>query len=228
MPDNTISPYEGDPLTTHGVDSKGFSIFTIITKGITPGRAKFADGASVVLVVCFLVVMLAAFHPHQTPNESMVLGAVFYGVLLFGYPIFRAYWRYYLKKTTQTMMTAELFMVKRWRGWKKYDRTLAHFFYMIPHDKSKIEAEIIDHNIRQGNVSAAAHTMRCYSDSFHICLNYHGTRHDILTVMGHKQACAILARLTLCDETINAQTGMGDGVPLNPSDQWNNQTGDIN
>lgn len=227
MPSNTVSPYDGKPTTTHGLDRNDISIFSIITKEITPGLAKFADWVSIVLVVCFLVVVITNFHPYQTPNEKMILGAVFYAVALLGYPIFRTFWRFYLKKETHIMMNAELFMVKRPRGWKKYNRTLEHSFYMIPHDKSKIEAEIIDHNIQQGNVTAAAHTMRCYSNAFHICLNYMGTRQDILTVMGHKEATAILARLTLCDETINAQIGMGDGVPLKPEDQWNNNTGDI-
>lgn len=227
MTKKTISPYDGKPTTKHGMDRNGVSVFTITAKEMTPGRAKFADWASAVLVGCFLVVVLANFHPHQSKDESMILGAVFYAVLLLGYPVFRIFWRFYLKKETQIILTAELFMVKRWGGWKKYDRSLEHSIYMIAHDKSKVEAEVIDHNIQRGNVTSAAHKMRYYSNSHHICLNYLGTRHDILTVMGHKEAVAILARLTLCDETINAQTGMGDGVPLNPAEQWNNQTGDI-
>jgi len=66
------------------MDRNGVSVFTVTAKETTPGRAKFTDWASSVLVICFLVVVLANFHEHQTPNESMILGAVFYGVLLLG------------------------------------------------------------------------------------------------------------------------------------------------
>jgi len=220
---NTILPYDGKPKTSHGVDGNSVSVFTIKTKELTPVRAKIADWLAILTVAFFISLPIIRLYIHHKETEFVTLGLVFYFFAVFGFPLFSALWRFNFKKEVKIMLTAELFMVEHWSGWKRYNRTLAHSFFMIPHDKAKKEAEKIDLDIQRGHASSRT---RYYSDSYHLCYSYAGTRHDIVTVMGHKEASAILARLTLCDETINAQTGMGDGIPLSPADQWNN-SGDI-
>jgi len=51
-----------------------------------------------------------------------------------------------------------------------------------------------------------------YGESFHITLEYVGHRNDLLTVFGPKDALAILARLTACDEVLSARSKTGAGL----------------
>ena len=137
-------------------------------------------------------------------------------------------WRFLLKKKTRIVMTAGRFSVKTWRGWKHFDRTLPHKFAVIAHDKTQAEQDKRELQLRRDQAAGRiVSRTRYYGQSFHIVFEYVGQRHDVLTVFGQKQALAVAARLKACDGVLDRKAGMGEGVALDPDDQWDRGPGDI-
>ena len=126
------------------------------------------------------------------------------------------------------VMTPEQFMVLTWRGWRVYDRQLAHKFSLLIHDKAQLEKERIEQQLRKGKTNGRTYSeLNYYGDAFHISYEYLGQRNDIATVFIAKRATALVARLKACDDVMDAQGKMGDGTALRPDDQWGDEPGDV-
>ena len=194
--------------------------FTISPRELTPLRAKVADNGAIVLAIG------AAIYGFMILQASPMTPDSYYWIPVIGpmvaLPLIRKVLRHLLKRSWKMVITADQFKVEKWYGWKKYDRQLPHKFSILVHDKTKLEQEKIELDLRKGKQKDKTYSQLCYyGNSFHISYEYLGQRNDIATVFGHKQALALVTRLQACDDV------MGDGTPLTPDDQWGDRPGDI-
>ena len=226
MSKKIVSPFDGEPLTEQFTDKSGNTGFRVTPKVLTPLRVKLAEFLGSISALGLmgggLYALVNAHHP-----ADWLWGAAFFGPLL-AYPLLNWFWRLLLYKETRLVLTIDQFKFRSWIGWKIYDRKRAHKFTMLLHDKTQAEKDAHELRIRQGQARGQViANKRYYTDSYHLSFEYLGQRNDVLTVYGRKEALAILARLKACDERLNNLARMGDGVPLAPEDQWNEQPGDI-
>ena len=226
MSKRIVSPFDGKPLTEQFADESGNTAFRVTPQALTPLRVKLAEflaGISVLgLMSGGFYALVDAHHP-----TDWFWGAAFFGPLL-AYPLLNWFWRLFLYKETQLVMTTDKFKFLSWKGWQSYDRKLPHRFALVLHDKTQDEKDAHDLAVRQGQAHGQVIApKRYYTDSYHLSFEYLGQRNDVLTVYGHKEALEILARLKACDEILDGVARMGDGIALDPEDQWNNQPGGI-
>lgn len=155
-----------------------------------------------------------------------------WGLALIGpwlaHPLIWRLYRVLLRKETEIIITPEEFRFRSWKGWRTYDRQLPHKFALIPHDKARAEKEAHDLETRREQARGQfVSKTRYYGESYHLSFEYLGQRNDVLTIHGRKEALAVLARLKACDEVMDAEARMGDGIALDPEDQWSDQPGEI-
>jgi hypothetical protein len=226
MTKKIVSPFEGDPPTEQFNDKSGNTAFRVTPKVLTPLRVKFAEALAGLSMLGLMGGGLYALT--ERPDASAWLwGAVLLGPPL-AFPLLNRFWQLFFYTETKMVLTIDEFRVRRWYGWHKYDRTLKHEFALVLHDKTQAEKDANELAVRQGQARGQVIApKRYYSDSFHLSFEYLGQRNDVLTVYGHKEAWAIMKRLTACDERLNKLSGMGDGIDLAPEDQWTDQPGGI-
>ena len=217
-----ISPFHGKPTTELFTDKNGNTAFRITPLAITPQRVKFAEflAAMSALGLSWGGFQILSGIPHP---EDWLWPALLLGPWL-SYPILNWLWRCILQTETRIEMTTDEFKFRSWSGWKTYDRKLPHKLSLIPHDKAQEEKDEHDLTIRQGQPTIRK---RYFGDSYHLSYDYLGQRNDVLTVFGYKDALTILARLKACDERLDQLASMGDGIALDPEEQWDNQPGGI-
>ena len=219
--------YHGKPDTRQTVDREGNLTLTVIPRELTPLRAKAADALAVLNAYGILYLGFHFTDAHLQQNWVLGFMALSCVAALSMYPL-SLIWRFLLKKETRIVMTANRLSARTWRGWKHFDRTLPHKFAVIEHDKMQIEKEKHDLQLRRDqSAGRIVSRTRYYGQSFHIVFEYVGQRHDVLTVFGQKQALAVAARLKACDGVLDRKARMGEGVALDPDDQWDRGPGDI-
>ncbi len=226
MSKRIISPFDGKPLTEQFTDESGNTEFLITPQALTPLRVKLAEFLASLSALGLMAGGLYALDVAHHPADWL-WGAAFFGPWL-AYPLMDWLWRLFLHKETHLVMTIDQFKLLSWRGWQSYDRKLPHRFVLVPHDKTQVEKDAHDLAVRLGQARGqVVAPKRYYTDSYHLSFEYLGQRNDVLTVYGHKEALEILARLKACDEILDAEARMGEGIALSPDDQWNDQPGGI-
>jgi hypothetical protein len=219
--------YHGKPDTRQTVDREGNLTLSVTPRELTPLRAKAADALAVLNAYGILYLGFHFTNAHMPQNWVLGFMALSIVAALSMFPLV-LFWRFLLKKKTRMVMTADRFSAQTWRGWKNFDRTLPHKFAVIAHDKAQAEQEQHDLKIREAQARGRIISKtRYYGQSFHIVFEYVGQRHDVLTVFGQKQALAVAARLKACDGVLDRKARMGEGVALDPDDQWDRGPGDI-
>ena len=217
-----ISPFHGKPETEQYADKYGHAAFRIAALAITPQRVKFAEFLALMSAIgltwCGFQMLANTPAPADWLWPARLLGP------WLSYPLLNWFWRCILQTETRIEMTTDIFRFRSWSGWKTYDRKLPHKFSLIPHDKALEEKDEYELARRRGQQNIRK---RYYGDSYHLSFDYLGQRNDVLTIFGHKDALAILARLKACDERLDQLASMGDGVALNPEDQWTKEPGEI-
>ena len=226
MTKKIVSPFEGDPLTEEFTYKSGNTAFRVTPHVLTPLRVKLAEFLASISV---LGMMGGGFYvlTERSEASAWLWGAVLLGPAI-AFPLLNRFWRLFFYTETEMVLTIDEFRVRRWNGWQRYDRKLEHRFVPVPHDKTQKEKDANELAVRQGQARGQVIApKRYYSDSFHLSFEYLGQRNDVLTVYGHKEASEILSRLKACDERLNKLSGMGDGIALDPEDQWTDQPGGI-
>jgi len=224
---NIIHPFHGRPPTRQDIGPDGKLRFTVTPRELTPRGAKAADALA---SMCMVALAVTLFHignaDYVMPPATLVL--LILATTWLWYTPFSLLWRFLLKQETRIEMTPERFSVLSWLGCRHFDRTLPHKFAVIVHDTAKAEEEKHTLEIRQAQAAGRIiGKTRYYGESFHIVFEYVGQRHDVLTVFGQKEALAVAARLKACDGVLDQQAGLGEGLALNPEEQWTPGPGDI-
>jgi len=222
-----ISPFNGKPATETVTNADGITFFRIRPCELTPLRAKLADIAGTLTALGMNVAGIFQFKVFVGEPNWLLWGVALICPWL-AYPFLWRLYRALLRKETEIVITPEQFKFRTWKGWQTYDRQLPHKFALIPHDKARIEKEKHDLEIRREQVRGRIISKtRYYGESYHLSFEHLGQRNDVLTIYGRKKALAVLARLKACDEVMDSQARMGDGIALDPEDQWSDQPGEI-
>lgn len=221
-----VSPFNGKPPTEKVKDADGITAFYIRPCELTPLRAKFADMAGGLTALGLSVVGVVQFDL-LAGADAWTWGVVLIGPWL-AYPVIWRLYRAFLKKETEIVIAPDEFRFRNWKGWQTYDRQLPHKFALIPHDKAQTEKEEQELEVRRAQANGQVISpKRYYGESYHLSFEYLGQRNDVLTIFGRKEARAVLARLRACDDVMDSQAQVGDGVALDPEDQWSDQPGEI-
>lgn len=218
-------PFEGEPHTEEVSTVDGTSEFQITVKAFTPLRARLADMADMLIGLYVAFIIVGVILHTQRLDWANVIGGLFYFGLYYGArPELRDSWR----KTTKLRLDGQHIAIWQDGGWTCFDRKLPHRFGMLQHDYAPME-KLKNEYERQKAVMDRKVLFRkpYYGDSFIVCLEYLGQRHDLLTIYGRKEASAVVARLQACDEIIEARLRQGRGAAIDPADQWGHQPGDI-
>lgn len=226
MTKKIVSPFEGDPPTEEFTDKGGDTAFRVTPQVLTPLRVKLAEFLASTSV---LGLMGGGFYAMtERPDASAWLWlAVLIGPAI-AFPLLNGFWRLFFYTGTEMVLTTDQFKFRSWSGWKSFDRKLEHRFVLVLHDKTQKEKDANELAVRQGQARGQVIApKRYYTDSYHVSFEYLGQRNDVLTVYGHKETVMIIARLKACDERLNKISGMGDGIALDPEDQWTDQPGGI-
>lgn len=226
MAKNVISPFSGTPRTIKVAGKNGASIYRVFPRELTPVRAKAADG--IALASCFggmaeAVLYLADMT--SVPDHYWV--GAFAGPLAL-YPIAKRLTRGLFAKGLRIEMSGERFRVKRWFGWRAYDRQIPHRFSLVPHRKAEREQEA--HMIAQQQAAQRGQMIRkraYYGQSFHLVFEYLGHAHELAEIYGQERALKVLARLKACDDVLNHEAGNSEGIATDPKDQWDDAPGGI-
>lgn len=222
------SPFDGEPRTVHGTDDNGNPALFVTARAVTPLRARIADACTAIAILHCWGIGLTMLQREAQDAISIGLMVGFIAAPVLARSAIRRFCHDCLAKTSEVAFTERTFAVRRPDGWEVYDRQLPHRFALIAHDRAQAERDQHDYEKQQASINrAAVMPTRYYGDSFVLSFEHLGQRNDVLVVYGPKQAQAILARLTLCDNIMDAQLQKGKGVPLEPADQWGRQPGDI-
>jgi len=225
-PTTNLSPFHGKPDTKQYLGEDGELSFHIYPRELTPLRAKIADTLAPLSAAAMAWEGFLFVNAIPAPADWYYWAAI--GGPFLALPLLILSYRFLLKRRWSMVLTPDQFKVLTLCGWQSYDRRLPHKFALLPHDKTQIEKEEIERQLRQGNGHGKTYSQLCYyGDAFHLSYEYLGQRNDIATIFGQKQAIALAARLKAVDEVMDAQAKMGDGTPLSPDDQWDDQPGDV-
>lgn len=226
MPYRLETPLAGLPRTVESRDKAGNPVFTIRPRELTPARAKTADDARGGIALAAVIGWVYGLYlGWQGPWEPLAVSA---GLMFAIYLVLTHLIRACLHATTTIEMSTGAISVRRWYGWKHYDRNVEHRFALLAHDRAQAERQDLDYDIRSaaGNGRAIRKTAY-YGESFHVVLAYAGHRVDLLSVYGQKPAAAIIARLQFCDRRLNEAVKMGGGINSSPQDEWNEGPGGL-
>lgn len=222
-----ISPFDGAPKTKIFTDDQGRRAFIVTPRYLTPWRfkvARFAANvtawalmfASVFLVDCMVIepgweVVAAFFAP-------WVLWQLWFAIACA-----------LCSSKTRFEMTEDTLKVRCLFGCRKFDRTIPNSFALPPHNSAIAEQRkhelIIRQEASKGRVIAK---MPIYANSWHVALIYLGQRHDLMTIYGQQDAEALLCRLQACNELLNRQAGLAEGISMSADDDWSGGPGDLN
>ncbi|HKJ74229.1 MAG TPA: hypothetical protein VKA19_08955 [Alphaproteobacteria bacterium] len=221
------SPFKGRPATWEHRDKDGRpAAFTIAPRELTPWRAKIADFLAA--PTAFGIVAMNISYLEGIGNDSDWVLAAAILLPLLAIPVLRGAWRYLLRKQVRILLTPEQVKVDGWLGWRCYDRTLPHSFALLAHDRTRAEQDAIEFEMRQAQARGQViRKTRYFGESYHVHLQYLGQRVDLMTVFGQKPARALVERLNACDGIMDRRAGLGDGVTLDPSDEWGDAPGDL-
>ena len=222
----TENPMKGFPKTRPIIGQSGVIGYCIRPRVLTPARARIADALGTAMTLTMFGASGSALYLTQQ-SDPYIWAAGLVGPLLLRTPL-RRVWRQILKRRYKVLISANTVAVRRLWGWRRYDRTLPHRFQILPHDKARDEAESRDRRLQQAQRRGQTLTLpRYYAEGFHVVFQYVGHRRDLMTVLGKKEALAILDRLKACDERMNNAARPGDGPALSPETQWSPQPGGI-
>ena len=209
MATRTKNPVSGFPRTWQFTDTDGNPVYRIKPRIYTPIRAKIRDNclkgvAWIMALTCLFVIL-----------DSNNVDGAFVGVLAIqagqALAIFAMLIFYTALRTERVVMSADVIAVRRWWGWKRFERNEPHMFYVTIHDWAVREHERIAEKVHEAAQKGKKLRIKAYfGQSFHIVLSYGGQRHDLMTVYGAKEADAVLGRLQYCDFRLDeAMSGRG-------------------
>lgn len=209
MAARTKNPVSGFPRTWQFQDTDGNPVYRIKPRIYTPIRAKIRDiclkgVASIMALTCVFVILDANNVDGKFVGALAIQAAQ--ALAVFAMLIF-----YTALRTERLVMTADAIAVRRWWGWKRFERNEPHMFSIVIHDWAVREQERIAEKVYEAARKGKKKRIKPYfGHSFHLVLSYGGQRHDLMTVYGAKKAEAVLGRLQYCDLCLDeAMSGRG-------------------
>ena len=220
------SPFAGFPAASLSYDRSGAPEFHIEPRILTPIRAVVLRTVSDLAIFAGIGGGLWAAFSAENPNVWMFAAAVIIPIALE-----RAIYRTlesFIRKRVRMCLTLDRFGIRKWYGWRHFDRQLPHRFAVLPHDWTQAEQDVEE--LRQQEMQLKRQPTlryRLYGESFHLSFDYLGQRNDLMTVYGQKDAVAVATRLKACDDVLDAFMQRGHGTPLDPGKEWSQQPGAI-
>jgi hypothetical protein len=220
------SPFDGFPAAWQTYDRHGNPVFHVEPRILTPLRAVILSNASDLAVFAGIGYGLWSAFTAENPNVWMFAAAVIIPIAL-ERPIYKTL-ESFIRKRVRIRLTLGRFSIKRWFGWRNFDRQLPHRFAVLPHDWTQAEQDLEELRQQEAQLKRQP-TMRyrLYGESFHVSFDYLGQRNDLMTVYGQKEAVAVAMRLKACDDVLDALMQRGHGTPLDPGKEWSDQPGEI-
>jgi hypothetical protein len=224
--DQFTAAFKDGPKTEINAANGQVSV-TVEARHLRPEDAMGADFLGVLGV--FALVGIAIWIAFET-REIVPVPVILFLAGLFCREYFQKSLREAMQVTATLCMTEDTIFLKPaplWKPvteWERFDRRHPHRFVLLAHDRAQEE---LDQHEYKRRTSPETRNTRYYSDSWIVVLEYLGQRHDVCEVMGARQAKAILARLTLCDEYMNGVVNFRKRLPMTPADQWQDQTGSV-
>lgn len=206
------SPLKGWPRTRPTKKGDGFRVRAVY---MTPGRVKFAENAASFVIFLGFAAWCWAFLSERLVGEPLVVAGVVYlalssllwairiplGQLLFG-------------KITKLEFLPDAIRIKNGLFFRNYDRALPHEFDVTVHDKAEeeqereIEAYYKDSQKKKNQGDSHEKARRkFYRKSFHVIMRYAGQRVNVADVYGKNRAEALVVRLQLLDQLMEALRG---------------------
>lgn len=221
-----ISPFDGRPRTESVVGSDGKVMFRVFPRELTPVRAIIADWISI--LSCLGGSTESILYLQTLENvENWVWAAAIAGPWAL-YPFAMRFVRVLARKRVRIVMTGAQFSFKTWRGWKTFDRRLLHRFSLTPHRLGRKEQQSHQLAIQRAAQTGQIITPPVYfAESYHLIFEYLGQAQDITAIYDRDRAMTVLARLKACNDVLDNETGHGDGIALEPEEQWTEQPGEI-
>ncbi len=192
------SPLKGWPSTR---PLKGQTGFRVRARHLTPRRVKFTNKFCYLMNLgsFFLFFWLVNVKILVTDEELYIgFGAVITGCI-FLWVTRRIWGRFFFGKTTIVEFTPERIRLKGFTGFKNYDRALPHEFNFEIHKNAEKEEE--------REIEQRKKIDKYFRRSFHIIFRYAGQRVDVADVFGRKDSEALLVRLQLLDQLMDAARG---------------------
>lgn len=221
-----IQPFAGVPQTKLYRNKDGDPKFEVTIKELTPKGAKFADVFSSLTTWTGLGLTLKQATELPDPNWAVWAGAI--AIPFVFKPLVKMMAKEQFKKTTKVSFTETAFTMPGFLKNTEFNRNLEHSFLLIPHDKKEIEQEKHElEKIRARQRGKLLRPTKYYGDSYHLVYAHLGERFDITDIYGEKEAKRALDRLVTIDSVIDAITNAGPGTPMNPTDEWNPQAGNL-
>lgn len=218
-------PFEGEPETREVSTADGQTEYHITVKELTPLRARLADAADVLFCLYMAGLIIAMLL--NEPNKDLAVWLTAALIAGFSHKA-RPGLRDSFRKKTRLRLNAEHIAVWQSGGWVCFDRKLPHRFGILQHDYAPMEKLKVEFDRQKAAMKRKVLFRKpYYGDSFIVCLEYLGQRHDLVTVYGRKEASAVVARLQACDEIIESRLRQGRGAAIDPADQWGHQPGDL-
>lgn len=210
------SPVKGWPKTK---PLKGGVGWRLKARYLTPQRARLTNSFTGIVILGGIIFLGWSFGEKQysSAQEFFTMAGIFLlGVILM--LVTQRFWsRLIFGKTTTMEFMPDKIRIKGIVGFKNYDRNLPHEFDFRLHDDAEKEQEQ-EQRLRKRQE-------KYFRQSFHIILRYAGQRIDVASVYGRKHAEALLVRLQLLDQLMDAARNVGGASPAysNSDKQYGNR-----
>lgn len=209
----TESPLKGWPKTTKLEDGSGYRIRA---RYLSPERIRLIELVCMFLILSFVsgcVYWAVDADPKvRNEQEGSAMGLVMI-LSAFTFATHRLWGRLFFGNVTTIEFRPNQIRIKNGlRGFRNYDRNFPHEFDYTIHDKAEDEYEREDKARREGKRKGSMF-QKLFRRSFHVVLRYAGQRVDVASIYGKKHAEALLVRLQLVDELMDAMTKRAAGAP---------------
>lgn len=203
------SPLKGWPPTRPLRRQAGF---LVEARHLTPQRAKFTDaiGGLINLGGVVLFFWMLSAEAFVSGEEIFTAIAVIIGLCIVVWRSRRGWGRSFFGKTTIIEFTPDRIRIKGGMRFLNYDRTLPHEFNFEIHDKAEEEEHEEIATKRKAAMEGKKELPKVekfFRQSFHVILRYAGQRVDVASVFGKRDAEALLVRLQLLDQMMDAARG---------------------
>lgn len=226
MQQKVLSPFAGKPATWQVADHNGAPAFRVEPRVLTPLRASVVSLLTKLGGLAAVLYGLVSVVSAHNPTLGMLAGAM--AAAAFGTVVLNRALDSLFRKRVRLMLTADRFSVRTLFGWKHYNRELPHRFALFPHDWTQAERAQQEYQMQQAQLAGKpVRKQSLYGNSFHVSFDYLGQRDDFMTIYGEKEAVAVVARLKVCDDVLDALSRHGQGTPLTPEGEWGDQPGAI-
>lgn len=221
---SVLQALEGEPKTEM-LSINGRTVINVEITHLPPAMAQDADGCAW-LGACLL--FLAPFGIGYVEQDFTALMGMLWAASTCAYHPLRYWCREAARETAKVRFTEKTFEMNWKDNWRTFDRDHSHRFILLEHDKARDENDELDFKRQQASANGQAQRVtRYFSNAYIVALEYLGQRFDIAEVMGRKEATAIVARLTLCDEMMKSLVNSRPSVVLKPEDEWDELPGGL-